>query len=210
MQSRLLRFKPCRHAQKVSFCPFCLLRPFESANDQPNKRKFSRTYAVVAGVLFKSAEPMQMWQGFCSSQPNLCSCCKGSEKFATLCSCGKDPIRAYLVWCCCVVERFKGQWRSETDTVTFYFMQGQERSSQHSDGKMPSTLQSSWEQIEIGWGWASAWQRRRKRTLSPSPPLQPPTGRCLTRGAARRSAQGSMRLCASGPDRLWWPTKLLS
>ena len=38
----------------------CLLCLFETANDQLNKRKFSRIYAVVARVLFKLAEPMPL------------------------------------------------------------------------------------------------------------------------------------------------------
>ena len=42
---------PCRDTQKVSFSPSaCLLCLFESANDQQNKRKISRTYIVVARV----------------------------------------------------------------------------------------------------------------------------------------------------------------
>ena len=40
----LRRFHPCKDAQKVSASPSaCLRRLFESANDQRNKRKFSRT-----------------------------------------------------------------------------------------------------------------------------------------------------------------------
>ena len=76
------------NAKKVTFsasaCFVC--SKFESANDQQNQPKFSRTYAVVARVLFKLAEPMlfarvlfrlaepmQLWQGFCSSYPNKLS-----------------------------------------------------------------------------------------------------------------------------------------
>ena len=45
------RFNPCKDAQKVSFSPSaCLLCLFESANDQQNKQKLSRTYVVVAMV----------------------------------------------------------------------------------------------------------------------------------------------------------------
>ena len=54
---RVRRFNPFRVAQKVSFSPSaCVLCLSESANDQQNKRKFSRTYVrVVVGNL---------WQGF--------------------------------------------------------------------------------------------------------------------------------------------------
>ena len=59
------RFHPCRDAQKVSTSPSaCLLRLFETANDQLYKRKFSRIYAAVARLLFKLVEPMPLWQGF--------------------------------------------------------------------------------------------------------------------------------------------------
>ena len=62
--------------QKVNLLSFCLLCLFESANDQQNQRRFSRTYSVVARVLFKLAEPMPLWQWFCSSQQNLYRCGK--------------------------------------------------------------------------------------------------------------------------------------
>ena len=58
---------PTTGDQKGNLLSFCLLCLFESANDEQireqNQRKFSRTYAVVARVLFKLAEPMPLWQG---------------------------------------------------------------------------------------------------------------------------------------------------
>ena len=55
--------------QDGNLIPFCLFCPFESANDQQNQQMFSRNYAGVERVRFKLAEPMPLWQGFCSSQP---------------------------------------------------------------------------------------------------------------------------------------------
>ena len=33
---------------------------------------------MISRISESSAEPMLLWQGFCSSQPNLCRCGKGS------------------------------------------------------------------------------------------------------------------------------------
>ena len=91
----------------------CLLRLFESANDQLNKQKFSRTYGVMARVLFKLAESMPLLQGFYSSKQNLCRCGKGS-------------VQAHLVSCCCVVKIFKIQSVPKLTMFPSWFMQGKE------------------------------------------------------------------------------------
>ena len=113
----------------VSLSPFCLLLLLESANDWQNKRKFSRTYAVGARVLFKSAEPMLLWQGFCTSAV-VARVLQSSRTYAVVARVlfKLVSVHSYLVRRCCVVETFKSQRRPKTDTVSFLFHTGEPES----------------------------------------------------------------------------------
>ena len=84
-------------------------------------------------------------------------------------------VQANLVWRCFVVERFKSQWCSKTYTISFLFHAGEIKiqptltfgckiCNQNSVNK-PIIFSSESAHIEIVWGGASAWQRRRKRTV---------------------------------------------
>ena len=55
-------YSPLYRCQEGNFLFYRLLCLFELENDQQNQQKFSRTYAVVARVLSKLAEPMQLWE----------------------------------------------------------------------------------------------------------------------------------------------------
>ena len=74
----------------------------------------TRTSAVVTRVLLTIAEPMPLWQGFCSSL----SCMTLSR--------------------CCVVEIFKSQKRSKTDTISFLIHARARRVLEDSGGRASS------------------------------------------------------------------------
>ena len=120
-----------------------------------------------------------MWQGFCSSQPNLCRCGKGSEKFANLCSCGNlwqgfcSSLFLYDLLLCCR----KIQWRSETDTVFFLFHAGERKIQPTFGCKTPSNhLQHILRLAEEERVNDSAIESEQSMSVTPSlaPPLPPP------------------------------------